>query len=74
VTTAYAAIAAIVLAAVLTTTATHYLRAYHRARQLPTITEQEAREHSRPLSNAIITIAPTNPPTKTEEPRCPASP
>jgi hypothetical protein len=61
------AIAAIVIAAVLTATTTHYLRAHHRARQLPTITEAEAREHSRPLSNAIITIAPTNPP-QTEEP------
>jgi hypothetical protein len=73
VTTAYVAIAAIVIAAVLTTTTTHYLRAHHRARQLPTITEHEAREHSRPLSNAIIELSPI-PPTKTEEPRCPASP
>jgi hypothetical protein len=66
------AIAAIVIAAVLTTTTTHYLRAHHRARQLPTITEQEARDHSRPLSNAIIELSPINPPTKTEEP-CPDS-
>jgi hypothetical protein len=67
VTTALVAVAALAIAAVLIATTTHLTRAHRRAHRLPTITEQEAREHARPLSHAIIELAPINPP-KTEEP------
>jgi hypothetical protein len=72
VTTTYAVVAAIVIAAVILATTTHLTRAHRKARRLPTITEQEAREHARPLSHAIIELAPINPP-KTEEPPSQAS-
>jgi hypothetical protein len=63
VTTVYIAVVAIVILAVLIPTAIHLIRAHRAAHRLPTITEQEAREHSRPLSYAITALSPINPPT-----------
>lgn len=67
-TTAYIAVVAIVVLAILIpSTAIILIRAHRAAHRLPTITEHEAREHSRPLSYAITALSPINKP-KTEEP------
>lgn len=67
-TLTYAVIAAAIIAIALAAAVTHLTRAHHAAKRLPTITEEQAAEHARPLSHAILTLSPINPPTKTEEP------
>jgi hypothetical protein len=69
VTAIYAVIAAIVITAVLIPTAIHLIRAHRQAHRLPTITEQQAREHARPLSYAILELSPIHPPPTEEPPR-----
>lgn len=62
VTLTYAVIAATITALALTAAVIHLTRAHHAAKRLPTITEQQAQEHARPLTHAILNLSPIQPP------------
>lgn len=59
---ALAAVAAVCILAVLIPTITHLIRRARHYHRLEPISEREAREHARPLTHAITSIAPTEEP------------